>query len=75
MSRHLDRLVRLDDSHRILSREECDAIAKRVFSFAQGGGETRVKISSWWQGELRWARNRVSLAGDRRDAEHDGAGP
>ncbi|HEY9426557.1 MAG TPA: metallopeptidase TldD-related protein [Gemmatimonadaceae bacterium] len=67
MSRHLDRLVRLDDSHRILSREECDAIAKRVFSFAQGGGETRVKISSWWQGELRWARNRVSLAGDRRD--------
>ncbi|MBX6331209.1 MAG: hypothetical protein IRY91_05120, partial [Gemmatimonadaceae bacterium] len=67
MSRHLERLVRLDDEHRILSREECAAIAKRVFAFARGGGETRVRITSWWHGELRWSRNRVSLAGDRRD--------
>jgi predicted Zn-dependent protease len=59
--------VRLVDSARFLSKAECEAIARRVFALAQGGGRTRVTISSWWQGELRWARNRVSLASDRRD--------
>lgn len=67
MSTRGDRLIRLADGGRILSTEECEAIARRVFDAAQGGGETRVGISSWWQGELRWARNRVSLASDRRD--------
>ncbi|MBX6331019.1 MAG: hypothetical protein IRY91_04130, partial [Gemmatimonadaceae bacterium] len=62
-----DRLVRLVDSERILSKDECDAIAQRVFRFARGHGETRVRILSWWNGELRWARNRASLASDRRD--------
>ena len=62
-----DRLTRLDGADRILSRAECEALASRIFAFARGGGETRVKIFSWWQGELRWARNRVSLASDRRD--------
>jgi predicted Zn-dependent protease len=55
-----------DGSDRILSAEECEAIGQRVFAFARGGGETRVGINSWWNGELRWARNRVSLAADRR---------
>ncbi|HEU4642604.1 MAG TPA: metallopeptidase TldD-related protein [Gemmatimonadaceae bacterium] len=59
--------ARLVDSERILSKEECDAIVRRVLGFARGGGETRVRIYSWWNGELRWARNRVSLASDRRD--------
>jgi predicted Zn-dependent protease len=59
--------IRLLDSERILSRAECEAIARRAYNFASGGGETRVAIQSWWQGELRWARNRVSLASDRRD--------
>ncbi len=58
---------RMGESERVLSKEQCEAIARRVFGFAQGGGETRVAIASWWQGELRWARNRVSLASDRRD--------
>jgi predicted Zn-dependent protease len=62
-----DRLIRRVDDHRFLSLEECDAIAQRVKSFAQGGGETGVGIAGWWKGELRWARNRVSLASDRRD--------
>jgi predicted Zn-dependent protease len=52
---------------RILSADECDATARRVFAFARGDGETRVRLSSWWNGEVRWARNRVSLASDRRD--------
>jgi predicted Zn-dependent protease len=59
--------VRLVDSERILSKSECDSIAQRVFKLARGGGETRLRFLSWWNGELRWARNRVSLAGDRRD--------
>ena len=55
------------DGERVLSKEECEAIAQRVFRFARGGGETRVRLVSWWNGELRWARNRASLASDRRD--------
>lgn len=62
-----DRPVRLLDEERILPKAECESIAQRVFGFARGGGETRVQIGSWSDGELRWARNRVSLASDRRD--------
>jgi predicted Zn-dependent protease len=68
MSGRGDRLARLVDSDRILSKAECETVAQRVFEFARGGGgETQVDIQSWWNGELRWARNRVSLASDRRD--------
>lgn len=56
---------------RTLSRDDCERIARRVFAFARDGGETRVGIFSWWNGELRWARNRVSLASDRRDIRID----
>jgi predicted Zn-dependent protease len=55
-----------DDTPRILSKQECQDIVRRAFGFASGG-ETHVTIHSWWNGELRWARNRVSLASDRRD--------
>jgi predicted Zn-dependent protease len=67
VSTRVDRLIRLDDSRRILSREECEAIAQRIERVASAGGETEVRVQSWWAGELRWARNRVSLAGDRRN--------
>jgi Predicted Zn-dependent proteases and their inactivated homologs len=56
------------EGERILSREDCDEIFQRVKSFAKGGGETEVTVSSWWQGELRWALNHVNLASDRRDS-------
>ncbi|HEU4588166.1 MAG TPA: metallopeptidase TldD-related protein [Gemmatimonadales bacterium] len=56
-----------EESPRILSKPACDAIARRAQSFARGGGDTKVDLASWWAGELRWARNRVSLASDRRD--------
>jgi predicted Zn-dependent protease len=62
-----DRLVRLDDEQRILSRAECERLVERVASFARGGGITDITLSGWWHGELRWGRNRVSLASDRRD--------
>jgi len=67
MTGRTDRLVRLSDDSRILSEQDCQAIAKRVFAFANGGGETSVNLMSWWNGELRWARNRTTLASDRRD--------
>jgi predicted Zn-dependent protease len=62
-----DAPARLADGKRVLSREECDEIFQRVSAFARGGGDTKMELSSWWQGELRWARNRVSLASDRRN--------
>ena len=51
----------------VLSRAECTAIFERAKAFARGGGDTDLAMDSWWHGELRWARNRVSLASDRRD--------
>ena len=67
----LDRFLRRDDSLRFLSREECAALVERIRGFAQGGGKTEVAVTSWWSGEVRWARNRVSLASDRRDIRVD----
>lgn len=55
------------DRRRVLSAEECEALLERVSGFARGGGETNVAVLSWWQGELRWGRNRVTLSSDRRD--------
>jgi predicted Zn-dependent protease len=57
----------LADEERILTKAQSEAIVQRIFAFAHGGGETQVQIGSWTRGELRWARNRVSLASDRRD--------
>jgi predicted Zn-dependent protease len=55
-----------DGARRVLSREACEEIAARVQRFASGGGSTGVTITSWWNGELRWGRNEVTLASDRR---------
>ncbi len=54
-----------NDETPYLSREVCARIIARVAAFADGGGRTFILIGSWWQGELRWARNRVNLSGDR----------
>ena len=71
MSARSDRLIRLSDDARILSEQDCETLAKRVFKMASGPGETYVNVMSWWNGELRWARNRTSLASDRRDIRID----
>lgn len=52
---------------RVLSETDCGKLADGLAGFAQGGGKTIPEIVSWWQGELRWGRNRVTLASDRRD--------
>jgi len=58
-----------EEDSRILSEAECKQILERAHAMAQGGGDTAVHIKSWWQGELRWARNRASLSSDRRNIE------
>lgn len=65
----MPRYVTRAEPARILSEADCRAIYDRVRGFVRGRGETFVAVSGWWQGELRWARNRVSLASDRRNIQ------
>jgi predicted Zn-dependent protease len=51
---------------RMLSREECEAISKRVLSFATAE-EVRVSIGGGGRGNTRFAQNQVSTAGDNYD--------
>ncbi len=60
---------RADNDERYLSREASDSIVQRVRSFMRDGGTIFVNVESWWNGELRWARNRVNLAADRCNTE------
>lgn len=55
----------LDD--RLVSREAAEALWQRVRSLAKGGGRTAFSLESYWNGEMRWARNRVYVASDRRN--------
>jgi len=52
---------------RAMGREECEALAKRVLSFATAD-ETRVTINSGARGNTRFAVNQISTAGDNYDA-------
>ncbi len=51
----------------LLSLEECRDIARRAMSFQRGPGHMRVGVASTWRGNVRWSRNRITTAGDRRD--------
>lgn len=52
---------------RFFSEEDCRTLAQRLFSLAEGGGDTRVMIVSKWTGHIRWARNHISTAGEQRN--------
>jgi predicted Zn-dependent protease len=52
---------------RYLSRNDCEAIAKKVLGFS-GADEARVTIASGVTGNTRFAVNQVSTAGDAYDA-------
>ena len=52
---------------RVLGRSECEALAKRVLSFATAD-ETRVTINSGSRGNTRFAVNQISTAGDNYNA-------
>lgn len=56
-----------EDGSRHLSREECEALFRRVVAMAKGGGETSVTINSTWRGGLRWAGNRIISSVDTRE--------
>jgi predicted Zn-dependent protease len=57
----------LAQSARYLSREECEAIAKRALGFVTSPDGARVNISSASQGNTRFAVNQVSTGGDSYD--------
>jgi hypothetical protein len=52
---------------RLLTRDECEALAKKLLAFAKAD-ETRVTIQSAARGNTRFAVNQVSTAGDSYDA-------
>lgn len=54
------------DTTRLLSRETSEDVIRRVQRMV-GHRNMNVSVQSWWDGERRWARNRVRLACDRRD--------
>jgi predicted Zn-dependent protease len=63
----------------VMSRAACEALGTRIAGMARGPGGTTVGVESSWRGDLRWGRQRVTLAGDRREVGlsitrwHDGA--
>ena len=52
---------------KIWSAEAWRALAARIYSMTQGGGETRLNFTTEWAGNVRWARNHISTSGDRRN--------
>ncbi|HXC24447.1 MAG TPA: metallopeptidase TldD-related protein [Gemmatimonadaceae bacterium] len=52
---------------RYLSSDECHTIFQRIIALSVGGGDTFVTIEGNWRGNLRWALNRVTTAGDTID--------
>lgn len=55
-----------DPPAEFLSREQCQALFRRIETLGTGGGETTVSLVSRWTGSVRWARNRIALALDTR---------
>ena len=49
---------------RHMTREDCDALFKRIQQLSTGGGDLSVRIDSYWTGNFRWARNTPTTAGD-----------
>jgi len=62
---HID----VDPSPRFLTRDGCAELTQRLATFATGGGTTTAYVESWWEGNLRWSRNRITTSGDRRNTE------
>lgn len=60
-------LKRLAVTARYLSREECEAITKKVLSFASAD-ETRVLVNSTSLSNTRFAVNQISTGGDSFDS-------
>lgn len=58
----------MSENPRLLSQATMQRIVDRVMnSVPKPATKTTVLIEGWWNAELQWARNKVSLASDRRD--------
>jgi predicted Zn-dependent protease len=57
----------LAEQARYLSREECEALARRVLGFVTAADGARVNIASGSRGNTRFAVNQVSTGGDNFD--------
>jgi predicted Zn-dependent protease len=56
-----------DATHGLLSREQARKLADRVLSFAAGVDQTRVNISSAWDGNSRFADATITTSGGVTD--------
>jgi predicted Zn-dependent protease len=54
---------------RFISRATFASIVHQLIQRVQMPGQLDVTISSWWNGEVRWARNSVVSSSDRRDIQ------
>lgn len=60
-------MAHADRAGLILTREESAEIARRALAMQNGPGDMRVGVGSTWEGNVRWARNRLTAAGDARN--------
>ena len=63
----MSELRSLAESARYLSREECEALARRTLGFATTSDAARVNVTSGSRGNTRFAVNQVSTGGDNYD--------
>ncbi len=57
-----------EESSRMLTQKVIDGIVSRIMDSVKGEERnTSVTVHGWWNSELKLSRNRVSLAGHRRD--------
>ena len=54
----------LSTPDRFLSRDACEALLERVVRLCPSGWEVSLYIYSRWSGNVRWARNEITTAGD-----------
>ena len=58
-----------EDPPRFLSRDACAALVQQLLGYTSGHGVTRLSLWSSWEGDVRWGRNRITVARDRRTSE------
>lgn len=54
----------LSTPDRFLSQDACEALLERVVRLCPSGWEVSLHIYSRWSGNVRWARNEITTAGD-----------
>lgn len=61
------RYIEPDNEGRFLSRADTEDLYDRIIKLCTLGGDTSVYVDTRWVGNLRWARNRISTAGEMTD--------